>query len=271
MGFFYRSKKSQAGMTLIEIVVSLGIMSIIIGFIAQWQVSQMKESQALSEKMATTDLEKLLISSLSDGSTCNYILNNPIPLTFDSTLVSPTAPQEITPTEPLYAKVVSGVPGPVIARVGDAASPQAKSVIVKSIKLKITEGSGTVYKANWEIDFDSRKMVRALKPVNVSTLLTVDNTTPTATRVTGCMNGASGGAGLTRIVSQTYSAWRWPAGSADCAADEYVLSGGGTCTSAIGWMWVASTYPTATGWYVSCDTQMHINASVIVYALCAKK
>ncbi len=271
MNLFLRSKRSQAGMTLIEILVSLAIISTIMIIVAQWQLAQMKEARALSEKMAAADLEKLLIASLSDGSTCKFILNDPVSLTFNSALVSPTTPQEMTPTLPLFAKVVSGVPGPIIAKVGESASPTAKSVVVNSIKLKITEGTGTVYKANWEIGFDSSKMVRQLKPVSVSTLLTVDNTIPSATRITACMNGASSGGGPTRIVTQTYNAWRWPAGSADCAADEYVLSGGGSCTSAIGWMWVARTYPTATGWYVGCDTQMMVDATLVVYALCAKR
>lgn len=268
----FKIGKSQKGMTLVEVLVCLGIIATLAAVFAQYQLNQMKETKALNEKSATVDLEKVLISALADGSGCLHALNTPTALTFDSTAVTSSSPVDLVPTVPLYSKVVSGVPGPVVARVGDTASPAARSVVIQSIKLRITEGSGTNFKGAWIIDFDTSQMVRPLKPVMVSTILRVDNTNPAAATIIGCMNEGSSGVGPTRIVTQTYSAWRWPNGTATCDADEYLVSGGGQCSSAIGWMMIAASYPHGTNaWYVACDTQMHINATLTVYALCAKK
>lgn len=204
---FFRIGKSQKGLTLIEVLISLGIIAVLAAVFAQYQLQQMKETKASNEKSATVDLEKVLIQAMADGSGCLHALNTPTPLTFDSTAVSPTNPQTLTPTEPLYAKVVGGTPGPLVARIGDPASPAARSVVVSSIRLQINEGSGTTFKGNWIVEFNSANMVRPLRPAMATAILRADITNPTAATIVGCMASGSGASGNGYIViNQTCTA-----------------------------------------------------------------
>jgi len=74
-----------------------------------------------------------------------------------------------------------------------------------------------------------------------------------------------------RKVSATKKAWRWPSASVQCASNETVVGGGGTCTASGGWMFVYKNYPYRNGWRISCDTPQSKNARATVYALCMKK
>lgn len=83
----------------------------------------------------------------------------------------------------------------------------------------------------------------------------------------GCKT--AGGSLATTRVQQTYNAFRWPAGSVSCPAGTRVLSGGASCTSSIGWMFINRSYPNGNGWFASCDTPEKVNATLVVFAECA--
>lgn len=177
---------TQNGMSLVELLVSVGIMAIIMAGFASMQVQQQRESRAITEKLASMDFEKLLQSAMMDGTTCKFILNNPTALTFNSTALSPTTPQYVTPSRPLYAQVNGATPGPVVAQLNQPLSGNP-SLVPNLIRLKIESGSGGTYIGRWEVHFDSDRLVRALKPVTVSTVLTVDTSNPSAARIMNCL------------------------------------------------------------------------------------
>ena len=185
--------KNQRGQSLIQIVISIGIMGIVMAGFASMMSIQSKETRSLTEKLAALDLQKILTSALADGSVCQYVLNNPSVLTFNSTLVSLATPQTVIISTPLYASVSGGVPGPPIAQVLQQASSFSNTLIINSISLSITSGSGSSYIGNWVVEFDNTKTVRAIKPATISTTLIADTSTPTAARITGCMAGALAG------------------------------------------------------------------------------
>lgn len=193
--------ENQRGVSIIEVLVAIGVMTIVMASVTSFQVSQQRETRALSEKLAALDGEKLLISALMDGSTCLHILNNPAPMTFNSTTLSPMTPQYITPSLPLYAKVQSGTPGPVVAEVGKLLSASSPSLVVTSVRLRVNSGSGNTYLGAWEVAFDNSKTIRALKPISISTILTVDNSVPTASKITSCMSNGP------RFTNHTYHAF----------------------------------------------------------------
>ena len=172
------------GVSIVETLMAVGIMSIMMVGFTSMISNQHKETKSVSEILAGLDLQKNLISVLSHGSVCSYILNNPTQLSFDSR----SLPQTLTPTLPIYANVSAGVPGAIITQVGQPASTYSASMIVDSIKLRIISGSGTMYTANWIIEFDKSKSVRPHKPIMVSTVLSVDNTTPSAAKIVDCMS-----------------------------------------------------------------------------------
>lgn len=174
---------NKKGITIIETLVALGIMSILMVGFSSMIINQQKETKSLSEILAGLDLQKNLIAALADGSVCNYILNNPTQLGFNSN----NLPRDLFPSLPIYASVVSGVVGAVIAEEEKPASVYSTSMVVKSIRLNITSGSGSTYTGNWIIDFDETKSVRPHKPITVSTILNVDSSAPGNTKITGCM------------------------------------------------------------------------------------
>jgi hypothetical protein len=156
------------------------------------------QSRALSEKLASMDLEKLLIASLSDGSVCNYLLKDK---TFNSNLsLSPTSPLVIsfpsTSSSPTriyasYNPTATTPLGPVVAEVGQLASPYSESLKVSAINLELTGRSGASFTGRWRVDFDGTKLVRPIKPIYVSVTLGTETSNPTAAKITSCQ-GAGG-------------------------------------------------------------------------------
>lgn len=245
MTYFRGNSKGQS---LVSVLISVAMMGIVVVGMASMFNYQNREARALSEKLGSTDLEKTLIASLADGSVCRYVLNTPNPLTFDSTAVSPSNPQTITLTSPLYASVTPGeppTPGPVIAKVGVAASSYSSTLIVKAIKLQITDGSGSSFTGNWLVEFDSTKTVRPLRPVSVSTTLKVNTespNSPTSAAIASCQSGGDSGRGLGGMEVFTSTAdWTVPAGitkvkvtaiGAGGAAGGFKMTCRGSCTYA---------------------------------------
>jgi hypothetical protein len=188
----------QSGQAMVSALVSLAVMGISVAVMTSIVQVQNRENQALSEKLAALDLQKALIAAMADGSVCKYVLNE------SSLTVSPD--QSPTPAAPirlslpssadhpaaLYAFAASGPPprlGPAVAQVDQPASLLSNSLVVKSIRLELTGGSGNTYAGNWLVDFDEHKTIRAIKPAAVSTTVTVNS----SGAVVGCMGGADTG------------------------------------------------------------------------------
>jgi type II secretory pathway pseudopilin PulG len=192
-----RSVRNERGQSLVQILVAVGLMGILMAAFAQMMTNQMRETKALSEKLASLDLEKLLIAALADGSVCGHVLNNPAPLTFDSTKPLPQY-IEGPPGQPikLYTSIVHNppgpdVPGPVAAEVGKPASAMVPSLTVQRIRLAITDKVGSAYKGNWEVILDPTGTTRSLRPIAISTFLGVNASIPTAAKVLVCQQSSN--------------------------------------------------------------------------------
>lgn len=177
----YRIKN---GFSIIEVLVTVGIMSIIMAGFSSMLIHQNRENKALKENFASLDLHKTLLSVLSYGPMCSYLLNNPTVLTFNTA----SLPQTLTPSLPIYASLPITTSSIPVAKIGETASSFSESMIVKSISLKVLSGSDKTYLAKWVIGFDEDKSVRAHKPVEITTILTVDNSSPTAAKIVDCMS-----------------------------------------------------------------------------------
>jgi hypothetical protein len=182
----------ELGGSLVELLVVTGIMMIVMMAVSSMFLSQQTETRALSEKLASLDLERVLIAALADGKVCAYVLNNPTVLTFNSAAALPqtiTLPSSSINPAKLYSGIIPGppvLPGPIVVEVNKPASAISNSLVVQSIQLQIISGVGSNFTGTWAITFDSTKTVRAIKPVYVTTMLTVDNTIPAFSKITGC-------------------------------------------------------------------------------------
>ncbi len=250
---------NKKGISIIETLIAVGIMAIVMVGFSSMILNQQKETKSVSEILAGLDLQKNLISALADGSVCNHILNNPTQLTFNSN----NLPRDLEPSLPIYASVVSGVVGSVIAQEGQPASVYSSSMVVKSIRLNITSGSGSTYTGNWIIDFDETKSVRPHKPITVSTILNVDSSAPGNTKIIGCMG--SQGAKLNRMVSANGSD-----AIVYCASDEIATGGGGYCTAGATACRILNPRTSPDGVVIGYQCQCG-PANSTVYAVCAKR
>lgn len=176
--------KDNKGFSLVEVLVSVGIGAVVMLAFSSMMANQNKETKALRETLASLDLQKTLISVLANGSVCSHLLNNPTVLTFNSTQL----PQTLTPSLPIYSSLPITSSSVPLAKVGELASPLSESMVIKDISLKILNGSGNTYNAKWVVSFDSSKSVRSHRSIEVSTVLTVDNTNPAAMTVVDCMS-----------------------------------------------------------------------------------
>jgi hypothetical protein len=175
-------------------MVAAAIMSIVTLGMASTINHMSIQSRALSEKLASMDLEKLLIASLSDGSVCNYLLKDK---TFNSNLsLSTASPLVVSLPNPTriyasYSPTATTPLGPVVAEVGQLASPYSESLKVSAINLELTGRSGASFTGRWRVDFDGTKLVRPIKPIYVSMTLGADTADAANAKVTSCQ-GASG-------------------------------------------------------------------------------
>lgn len=258
--------RDQSGQSLIQVLISVAVMGITAAAFSTMMVNQSRELSALSQKLASTDLQQILTSSLADGSVCQYILNTPSQLSFDSTLVSPSTPQILTPTLPIYASVNLGPPtvvGPVIAQVGQPASANSNSAVIQSIALSISgipspspPGPGAKFTGNWIVTFNPAFLSRPLRPISIATILTVDTSNPTAAFVSGCQGGRAGNViQITNTGTWTLNAntYYYANATAVCPAGYKVIAGGAGCEISNGLTALIYSNPVGSDtWYGSC-------------------
>jgi hypothetical protein len=176
---------NQSGQSLIQVVVSMAISMIILLAFVSTMVAQQKEVKGLGEVIATKDLQSLLTSTLSKSSACLFSINTPTVASFDST----NLPQKIVIPK-IYTS--ANYSAPAVVEQNKQVSPFASTLVAESIELNVKSGNGNTYLAEWQVHFSPTTLVRALKPVVVSTILKVDKTVPAVTRIVGCQGSASG-------------------------------------------------------------------------------
>lgn len=175
-------KLNSKGQSLIQVLVSIGLMSILITLFASIVTSQQKEIKSLTEKQAYIEFSNFAIDTLSTGEVCKFETNNPTVQTLDLT---PDNIQNAKFTfNELHTKPDST--SPMLVRVGDAVSSLTNSLVVKSIELAEFSGGGPSYLANWVIKFDEEKTVRALKPLKIKTMVNFDTANLAASKVQNC-------------------------------------------------------------------------------------
>ena len=189
--------KNKNGISILEVLIAAGIMTILMAGFSSMLLNQNKESRAVAEILAAQDLQKSIIGIMARGDVCQYLL---APKTFNATQVVGGVAYEIDMgNQPIYAAMVtSGTPSVAFVKKGDKASGFTNSLIVESIKFIIESGtiSGNQgsFVGRWIIDFDGNKSVRKLKPVSVAAVINADTTIATAAKSISCL-GSGGGSG----------------------------------------------------------------------------
>lgn len=181
----------EGGQSLIQVLIAVAIMGVLMAALMTLSGIQSREMAAAQQKMAALDLQNSLLSSLLTSSVCDFVLNSPTSLTFNS-LRLPTK-ISIPASRPVPMNVNPGPPpqaGPIVAQIGTSPSPLSETLEIRTIDLEVSSGANGSYMANWVVDFDQTKLVRSIKPIRISTALYVNDSIPTASRIIRC--GAPG-------------------------------------------------------------------------------
>ncbi|MGZ3773286.1 MAG: type IV pilus modification PilV family protein [Pseudobdellovibrionaceae bacterium] len=193
----------HSGQSLVEVLVGAGIMSIVIMGLMSMLTSQQKETKALTEKLASLDLEKLLIASLADGTICTAELTN--------SATNPSAPYSIDTTNAaaainltsLHSSAAAGAP--VLVSNGTTASALSSSLVVSGITVSnfINTGVPDRYLANIQVKYKPGQLVRPLKPIVIKVNISTDPTTPlNAKKIVSCSADSGGSSG--KVITPLY-------------------------------------------------------------------
>ncbi|MBK9323760.1 MAG: prepilin-type N-terminal cleavage/methylation domain-containing protein [Bdellovibrionaceae bacterium] len=232
---------NNRGMSLIELMVSIGILSIVTFGVITMIVAQTKEVRALQENLAKLDLEPAVIRALSAGGICSYVLKDP---TQSSTATTPNRSQDAidtTDATTLAASSVSiqnlpssvSVSGNSVARVGANASANSNSVKILSMKFINFRANGVdQYLADFEIAFDPALTVRSLRPIVIKNIgISTKATDPVnAKSFEDCTSPRGPAPQLHRYTFTTTQAWAVPSGVTSAFVS---MAGGGG--SGMGW------------------------------------
>ncbi len=189
--------KNSRGQSLIQVLVSIGIMGILTLGMVSIQQMQGKENKALTEKLAVLDAQKLVSATLADGSICTYhILRMPNHSFQASEVTATTTPAPISLGDNFLAGATAT--SPALFTKDQSISPLANNIVASSFQLTnircetpcTNALTSDVFKADFQINFDSSTLVRAIKPIISQT--TIQTTTSGGTKtIIGCQGVTS--------------------------------------------------------------------------------
>lgn len=189
-----RLKNPRAGFGLIEALVGVSVAIIsMYGIISLLQV-QSRETRSLEERLAALDLEKSIISSLTNFSVCSFMINHGGGHTLTVANIGTATPPVLTISKVFAGSTPASL---VLAETGQPVSPYVRSLIPLSIKIEniLRTGLADTYSGDLMIQYDNARLVRPLKPTRVRvSLRTTGAVDPHP--VNGCTGGATMSTGL---------------------------------------------------------------------------
>lgn len=163
--------KLNRGYSLIEILIALGIGGIVATAMTTMIANLNRQTSALTQKVASVDIQRVVTGTLADGSVCTFQMTNPPRPAFDPLRVGTSNPPTF-PMTSLLSKAVAGAP-PVLDAVGTAsASPITPNLVANAMRVDDLQcvpqpctASTNQFTANLTIEFDYTKLNMALRPL----------------------------------------------------------------------------------------------------------
>lgn len=206
--------KAQKGLSLIEVLISLALITIAIGFVADLLVKQFKEQRQLSQKFGMNDFKNNFLATIAKNTNCScQFLNSPTNpnianyggLKFNSTIVDGSEAIEV---KALYSGCAGGATAPLKLAENDQPLYGVPNLLVN--KVRITNlipsgGSGNPneWQGQWEISFKvaDNSTDRPIKPITLLQKFMIDPTAPTNARISSCL-GLNSGSGTTNYLAK---------------------------------------------------------------------
>jgi type II secretory pathway pseudopilin PulG len=188
MSNFLRS--NQKGMSLVEVLVSIGISTVISFVMATTMVNVSRDQRALQEKYNQLELKNDLLTAFANTDICLSQLNQNSPtLNLSGVSASNPSKQSISYSELhmgnsnqslLLAKVGSPLPG---------SSPN--QMVVSKIELGsfLSTGSPNTFTGELKIEMDPATLTRALKPLSIKQIFNIAGPVASA-KIVGCGVGS---------------------------------------------------------------------------------
>lgn len=185
--------RSNRGYSLIEILVSVAILTTVsFGFMTMVS-GQQREIRAMDEKLEIQDVARVLQNHMSVDSFCGCLLRG---RTFDTSQPLATWDFNIATIPSIFSQPIPAPPAPC-APVGTLVPgaggtiPNSKLVVNSLLATEMVDLGGGTYTAALYVDFDKDNLVRSRKPIKVPIKFTVDMTVPGPTRpFLACLNNS---------------------------------------------------------------------------------
>ena len=183
-------RSSISGFSLIEVLVSIGVLAIVMTGTMSYMSNQQKETKALAENLDRQDLKYVMESLMSDGSICSFEIEDSLgdPIINASTLK--TAPPKFS--LPQIHRSMTGTGTFIEAGKAYNDNPNFKIASIELSNFQDVANNPDMFMADFVVNLDQAYLVRPLKPVRVSALLLSDSTTPTTSKkIIGCIGGGN--------------------------------------------------------------------------------
>lgn len=190
---FAQSNKSKIrGMSLIEVLISIGVMGIAMLAMMSFMSVQNRENRALAESLSRNDMLRFVNSVLANGAVCTAELANPT--LFDTSITSPYTiniddlPSNEIQLNKLHSAAVASAPV-LLEKTKKVNIGPSDSLYVSDIKVKnfASMGEPDKYTADLEINLDSTKLVRPLKPSVIKVVIVTNGGPNTAKVINSCI------------------------------------------------------------------------------------
>ncbi len=178
--FLNRVQFSRGGFSLIELMLAVGILSIMTLGISMSVNHMLVEQRSFGEKFSILNLENSILTVSQNNTTCLANLGRaatPIDIS-DANLTTPSA--TVVSLDELRAGPLAT--SPLLAKVGQSLPGKNNNMVVTAIKLDqiIPTGVTDEYKAILKVDFDPGTMARAHKSAEVEQIFTIAGTSAAA-------------------------------------------------------------------------------------------
>jgi prepilin-type N-terminal cleavage/methylation domain-containing protein len=173
----FKFANSQSGMSLVEVMISIGIMSILALSMMTMQSNQVKTNNFLLFQLKRAELRAALVGQfLNDPNNCGCLFKNATPADFSSTASGVTLAVATPPV--VLGRYSSSVCGTALIPVHLADSTGVDGIKTTSIQLTNITVAGGVFSGNLSVTLQSLTEVSGPKdlslsiPVNVATIPT---------------------------------------------------------------------------------------------------
>lgn len=181
----------HAGMSLIEVLISIGVMGIAMLAMMNFMSVQNRENKALLESLSRNDMLRFVTSSLSDGAVCSAELANPS--LFEAgkpayTINIDDLPSNEISLDKLHASAKAGAPV-ILEKNKKVNIGSSDALYIAGMKVKnfTSMGEPDKYTADLEISLDPTKLVRSLRPTVIKLIVVTNGGPNTAKVINSCV------------------------------------------------------------------------------------